>query len=475
MYSLSQPRLARLGAALLLALICALALVAPVAAQGIAWRERATTKFTILYGAGGEVEAARYAGWVDDIYEEIATALSFRTATPLTLRLYPSDEQYYQMNPAARNVPGVVAHADFRRRELVVIVERTLQQTEEEVRNNVRHELTHIVAADLSANRLNTGFQEGIAQYMERPTAELDRRVAALRLARDQGRLLPWRAFDDRDQIYGSPDIGYPQSLSVVAFLVEREGFAKLREFLAVSGRSRDYSSALERTYGVSPALLETEWLDWLPSYLDGGFRRSALMAYDLGFARGLVAEGSYAAAEAEIKQALEWLRKQADTQPEALIIEAESLLTRSEAGMRAEQLAESARQALEQADYERAEQLIAGARTLYGELGDARQAEVLAIYQSRAERGLRATDRLAEADALARALRYPQARSSADLAAQEFSALGDAPRRDNALVLRDTLDQRQRLLGMILLVVGGLGVALSLLGRIFARPTEMW
>ncbi|NWF80920.1 MAG: hypothetical protein HXY37_12870 [Chloroflexi bacterium] len=462
----------------ILALLLLLLLAAPGRAEAqpaTNWRERATTYFTILYAPDSASEAERYAGWVDAIYEELAVAFSYRTATPLTLRLYPTSEDYYQVNPLARNVPGVIAHADFRRRELVVIVERTAQQSDEEVRNNVRHELTHIVAADLSGNHLNTGFHEGVAQYMERPAGELERRIAALRIARDQGRLLPWSAFDDRDRVYATPEVAYPQSLSVVAFLVDRGGFARLREFLSVSARSSGYRSALERAYGVSPAILETEWLDWLPGYLDGGYRRSALQAYDLGVARDLVAQGNYAAGAEELRQALEWLRRQADTQPPEVLAEAEALLARSEAGMRAEQLAESARQALERADYERAVGLLAAARSAYASLEDARQAEVLAIYEQRATRGLQASAQLAAAATLARELRYPEARVAADDAALEFAALGDTARRDNALSLRATLDQRQRLIGLLLLVVGGVGVALSLVGRRLAPPPEIW
>lgn len=476
MHRLTCSRLARLVAVTLFALVWGLAFVAPAAAQEDGqWRERDTAYFTILYAPGSAVEAERYAVWVDEIYDELATIFSFRTAAPLTLRLFTTSEDYYQVNPAARNVPGVVAHADFRRRELVVIVERTAQQTEEEVRNNIRHELTHIIAADLSGNRLNTGFQEGVAQYMERLSGEIERRVEGLRQARDAGRLLPWSAFDDRQQVYGAPEVGYPQSLSMVAFLVEREGFARLREFLTVSARSSGYRSALERTYGASPAALEAEWLDWLPSYLAGGYRVSALTAYDLGFARELVVQGNYAAAEEELRQALEWLGRQADTQPPEVMAEASSLLARSQDGMRAEQLAESARQALERADYERAGALVADARLLYGELDDTRQAEVLAIYEERAARGVRATEALAQADAMARALRYPQARAAADAAAAEFAALGDAVRLDNAVGLRATLDQRQRLVGLGMLALGAVGIVFSLMARIFARPTEVW
>lgn len=471
-----MERLQRLFAPLLVALIALLMVPGIAAAQpGSPWRQRATSYFTILYTADSEMEAGRYAAWVDEIYLELAAAFGFRTAPPLNLRLYPTSEDYYQVNPAARNVPGVIAHADFQRRELVVIVERTFQQTEVEVRNNVRHELTHIIAAELSENRLNTGFQEGLAQYMEHASGELERRVAMLRVARDQGRLLPWTAFDYREQIYGAPEVAYPQTLSVVAFLVDRNGFAQFREFLRASARSSGYRSALERVYGRTPTELEAEWRDWLPGYLDGGYRRNAVERYDLALVRDLVTRGNYAAAVEELQQTLEWLRRQADTQPPDVLDEAEALLARAQAGMRAEELAERARVSLEAADYERALALIDAARTAYGKLNDTRQAEVLAMYEQRAMRGLRASAQLAAAGELARTLRYPEARAAADGAAAEFAALGDTARQHNALSLRATLDQRQRLAGLILVLVGALGVALSLAARLLKPPSEVW
>lgn len=446
------------------------------AAQPIApWLERNTNYFSIIYTSSDEDAALHYASWVDTIYEELALRFTHRTLSPLALRLYPTSEHYYQANPAARNITGVVAHADFQRRELVVIVERTASQSEEELRNNIRHELTHIIAADLSANRLNTGFQEGLAQYMEHPTANLEQSVAALRLARDQGLLMPWRDLDDRDRVYAQPEISYPQSRAIVAFLVDRYGFAKLREFLLITGRSSGYRSALERTYAVAPSMLETDWLTWLPGYLEGGYRLSSMGAYDLSLARDLLSKGSYMAAETELQNALAWMERQADTQPAAILAEARTLLEQSRRGIRATYLAERAHQALIQADYQRAEQLIAGARSLYRDLGDERQTPVLKLYAERVARGLRATERLAEADTLAQARQYPQARAAADSAAAEFAALGDTLRHDNALSLRTVLDQRQRLIGLLLLAAGLVGIMLSLLSRLFTRPAEIW
>jgi hypothetical protein len=470
-----MPRVFRF--ALLITLLALLfAPAGPARAQaGVDWRERPTAKFTILHAAGAEAEAERYAGFVDVIYDDIAAAFSFQTATPLTLRLYPTSESYYLVNPAARSVPGVVAHADFRRRELVVIVERTLQQTEEEVRNNVRHELTHIVAGDLSENRLNTGFQEGVAQYMERASRELESKIVALRAARDQGRLLPWSAFDQREQIYADPTLGYPQTLSVVAFLVDREGFARLRQFLEISARSSGFRSALERAYGVSPADLEAEWRDWLPSYLDGGYRSNALEVYDPRYAGELLAQGRYLDAEADLLAGLDRAQKNPELYGPDLIATMEDLIAEARGGMRADELAEDARRALEQADYERAAELVGLARTAYATLGDSRQEAVLAEYEARVSRGLRASEQLVAAAELARALRYPQARAAADDAASEFAALGDQLRLGNAAALRQSLDSRQRLAGLVLLTVGFAGVLLSLIGRIFQRPAEVW
>jgi tetratricopeptide (TPR) repeat protein len=445
------------------------------AAQSSEWREQVTTHFRVVYAAGDELEVDRYVRFVDTVFEDIAIAFNHRIDSPLTLRLYPTSEDYYQANPAARDVPGVIAHADFRRRELVVIVERTRDQPDQEVINTIRHELTHIVVAELSDNRLNTGFQEGIAQYMELPAETLAIKIQILARMQDQGLLLPWSALDDRERIYGDPQQSYPQTLAIVAFLVERGGFAQFREFLTISARSSGYRSALERTYGVAPATLEAEWRTWLPDYINGGYQRNALETYDLGYARTLLSQGNYAVAEEELRQAIAWLQTNAETQPPEVITEAEALLERSRTGVRAEQLIRAARQALEQADYNQADALISEAQAAYTALGDTRQDPVLRDYAERVARGRAADAHLQQAGELAGSLRYPQARATLDEAASEFAALGDDERLNQALQLRRTIDWHQRALGLGLMIAGFVGAALSMLGRIFQRPAEVW
>ena len=465
--------LVRLLARLLLALTFALlALPVPALAQESDWRELRTERFAILYTEGDTRTAQQYASFVDSIYDEVTAIFGHRTDTPVTLRLYPSIERYYEVNPLARGLPGVVAHADFRRHEVVVIVPQTESQTPDEIQNNIRHELTHLVIAELSEDRLNVGFQEGTAQYVEHPSRELESKIQLLRRALDQDRLLPWSALDDREAVYANPEVSYPQSLSVVAFLIERYSFAKFREFLTISARSSGYRSALQRTFGTSPNELEQQWRAWLPDYLAGGYRRNALTAYDLSQAEQLLRQGRYAEAQAELETAIDWLRT---TNQTTILQQAEALLERSLAGQRAEALAREARAALEAGDYARAAELTTQAQQAYAALENVQQDAVLAAYAERAARGLRAAAALEEAAALARGLHYPQARAAADRAAAEFAALGDRARTEQALALRTQLDRYQSLIGALLLLLGLGGVATSVVRRLTVREAEAW
>lgn len=444
------------------------------------WQEQQTTYFTILHIPDDAAVASYYAGFVDVVYEEMTTLFDHHTEPPITLRLYPTQESYARVNPLAPNLPGIVAHADFRHREVAVILPVTGRQSPEGVQNNVRHELTHIIAAEMSDNHLNTGFHEGIAQYVEEGMPDLEAKIQLLSRAYNEGLLLPWSDFDKRGEVYGTPEVSYPQTLSVVAFLIDTYGFDLFREFLAASGESSGYRSALTDTYGVSPAELETAWLAWLPTYIDGGYRHNVLSSYDLSHARKLVEAGHYGEAETELQQAIDWLTSEdrlerQSSEPDETLAEAETLLQRSKEGQEAERLAAAARTALQEGHYQQSRELVEQARAAYAALSDTRQDTVLDTYAQRAERGMAAQDVLARAASLSRALQFPQARAAADEAAAEFALLGDSQRYAEAVALRRSMNTRQNLAGTLLLAVGTMGAVLSLWSRWFLREEEVW
>lgn len=450
-----------------LAALCAW-LTGSVALAQPAWAEQSTSYFRIVYAPGDEEIANNYATIIDNLYEELSTTFAFRPATPLNLRLYPTSESYFAANPAARNVPGVIAHADFRRREVVVIVERARRQSEIAQINNLRHELTHIFAADLSGGRLNVGLQEGIAQYMELPGPDRDDKIAILRDLVQRGELWSWAMLDDRNAIYGQPDLSYPQTWSIVVFLIERGGFDQFRQLLTTLSQSSGYRSAMAAVYGVSATTLESEWQAWLPSFLQLELATIPPVGIDLAPAQAMIAAGDYERALRE----LERLSAIASAEAQSGIA---ALQAQAQTGQRANQLTEAARNALLNGEYEQAERLIGQAEQAYREIGDHRQSAVLAEYRARVARGLQAGETLRRADEQARRFDIFGAQMNAEAAAREFAAIGDEVRRDNALALRRSLAEQQRTLAAALLFLGAAGLAIRLIGRQLWPAPEPW
>lgn len=450
-----------------LAALCAW-LAGGVALAQPTWIEQSTAYFRLVYAPEDEAIADEYALIIDTLYNELSTTFAFQPPTPLTLRLYPTSASYFTANPAARNVPGVIAHADFRRREVVVIVERARHQSETAQINNLRHELTHIFAAELSNGRLNVGLQEGIAQYMELPGPDRDDKIALLRDLTQRGALWSWAMLDDRNAIYGQPELSYPQTWSIVTFLIERDGFEQFRQFLTALPQSSGYRSAMAAIYGVSATTLESEWRAWLPAFLQLEPAAIPPTMIDLAPAQVLLSAGDYDRALHE----LERLSAIAGAETQNRIA---ALRARAQIGQRANQLTEAARTALLNGDYDQAERLIGQAEQAYREINDRRQANVLAEYRSRVARGLQAGETLRRADAQARRFDIFGAQANADAAAREFAALGDEVRRDNALALRRSLAEQQRTLAAALLFFGAAGLAIRFIGRQLWPAPEAW
>ncbi len=443
-----------------------------VSAQETAWRELRTSKFAILYTTDDAATAQTYTGFVDGIYDEITAIFGHQTATPVTLRLYPTLESYWQVNPLARGLTGIVAHADFQRHEVVVVLPQTQNQTPDEVQNNIRHELTHIIVSDLSNDRANVLFQEGTAQYVEHPSRELETKIQLLEQARSSDQLYRWSDLDSRDTFYRNAQITYPQSLSISAFLIERFSFADYRAFLEVQATAGGYRSAIEQAFGTSATGLEDEWRAWLPGYIGGGYTRNALQRYDLAPVRQMITDGRYADAQQEIEGVLTWLQTSGQ---EDVLREAQTLLDATGKGQRADALAQQARDALAGYRYDEAAGLVVQAQDLYASVGDTRQTDILADYAQRAARGQAAAQTLQQASSLTRTLRYPEARALADRAAAEYGAIGDSIGVEQARAFRAELDWRQRLAGGVLLVLGALGVGGSVWRRIRWQEAEAW
>jgi hypothetical protein len=413
-----------------------------VHAQDVQWEERRTLLFSILYPSGAEDTAEQYAQFVDGVYEEMSAFWGYRPSPPIVLRIYPTMELYYQANPLAAKLPGVIAHAHTGRREISVAIPQTAGQSDEEIRNNVRHELTHVIAADLSGGRLTTAWQEGIAQYVEHPTEQLERKMELMRQIVAENRLLSWRELNQPGVAYSDPRIGYPQSLTIVAFLIQRNGIERFRAIVEETTTASGYRGALEAIYGVPADVLEQEWLDQLPAFISEGYQQLAPGAagrgpFDLSQPEQLIAQGDYIGAINMLRPMLEAIRSSGDGEA---LQRGNELLAQAQARYRATKLASDAREALVRGDYRAAHEAAVEAERELVTLGLTDQATSAAQYAELAARGLRAQEQYAEAGQLLRGLEIRAAQRHLTEAYTAFGELGDEARAR----------QSQRALGMI-------------------------
>ncbi len=439
-------------------LLLLLARASVLQAQDAAWEERRTLLFSILYPSGADAIAADYALFVDAMYEETSALWGYRPPPPMILRVYPTMELYEQANPLAAQLPGVVAHAHTGRREISVAIPQTVGQSDEELQNNVRHELTHIVAADLSDGRLTTPWQEGIAQYVEHPSEQLEQKMLLMRQLIAEDRLLTWRELNEPGATYADPRIGYPQTLTMVAFLVQRDGMSRFREFVEATRESNGYRDALESVYGVSADTLEREWREGLPQYVTEGYRAgtntTSAPVFDLDPAAQLVARGDYGAAVEALRGLLPAIKAADDA---GALLQAQSLLARAETGQRAVGLATDARAALIRGDYPTARNTGAAAQQQFEALGTEEQAALMREYQQLAERGMAAEQQLVAAGSLLRRLRVPEARTQLVAAYATFGELGDQARAARAQSALGLIARGEQVLTGLCLVSGAL------------------
>jgi hypothetical protein len=457
--------------ALLALVLVALYAAGPASAQApsdeaetIDWQELETNHFLIVYAervhlAGQEIacacgveQAQVYADFADSVYAELTDVFSAELDTPISLYLFPTESSYFEVNPLAERLSGVIAHAANSRQEIAVALPRTQGLSHERLVNNIRHEVTHLFAANLSDGKLTTGFQEGIAQYLEKPTADASYEPAVLNLAEQEGRLLTWAELDEVQEVYGDPQVAYPQTLSIVSFLVDRYGFPMLVGFIKAAAEEPGYRSALEAVYEKPADELEQEWLAYLPEYFGGRWQVNAIYAYDLRRVGELVDAGAYSGAQAELEEIVALLET---TDQNETLARAEALLARAHLGQTAAALAQEARQALQASDYSTTAEKAKAALAAYNEIGYRERFPEIEDYIRRAGLGQQALEQLNRGERLLESLRFSDAQTHIYEATALLQSLGDEASARQGEALLSELVRRERIVAYGLMAIG--------------------
>lgn len=130
----------------------------------------------------------------------------------------------------------------------------------------VAHELTHLVIEQVTSNPYNelpTWLDEGLAMYNEGPIEstfanQLRSAVLGNELISVPSLSSPFSAYADK------ATLAYAQSQSVVEFLINNYGQAKMYELLAAFHEGSSYDGALMKVYGFDMDGLNKLWRDYI-------------------------------------------------------------------------------------------------------------------------------------------------------------------------------------------------------------------
>jgi hypothetical protein len=451
---IAAPLSLRRLSALLLVLLGLVAPAARVSAQ--TGDQVLTTKyFTIHYPAGEEKTASWYASFADDVDVAVTQLLRAQPIEGITLRIYATEAEYGRANPMAEIHPGILAHVLPEIKEIGVAVERLRQAPPDLARESFRHEMTHVVAGELSGQNLPIGFQEGFAQYNELSSSRGHDVAQALQMAQDAGEpLLSLHDLNDLDTFRRNLDLAYPQSYALVAFLADHYGMAPFATFLTSLRTGLDLDTSLQTGYLKSGDDLDKEFREYLPAFLKEGWQTNILQANDINAGIALYEAGRFTEARDQFARSEHLFKDLGRTTDSE---EAASHRLQAESAVKAADLAAQARQSLEKHDYAAAERYAVQAGEAFSNLSLDQYRQHAETTAQLARQGSEAMRLLQSAQAHKVSFNIPQAQAEAEQAGQLFAQLGDAPRVGDANALLSGLWLWQRLVGLVALGTGAI------------------
>jgi hypothetical protein len=430
------------------------AAVAPIGGLTTDWTAQETEHFRFFVQTNdrftAEAFVAAYGPYAETAYDEIS--LLFKATADRKIAVYVHAD-----TTAFDSAMATVPRNEIKQFDFSIALPRFAGRSDPEAENLIRHATAHILAGIASGFNLPRGFDEGIAQYVERPnTPKLARIASVVQTANQSGDLISWSELNRDVPPEGSDELIAAEAYSVVAYLIQHQGLPEFQQFLAELKNTPGWRDAMKVAY--DPGTDNTLWKQWLekiPMWASGDWRWNLFAGFDLEPARELLARGNYKAAQ-DALQLSEQLFMSLDDQVRR--DEVEVLKTQCAIGIQAEELMANTQQALERHTYDRAASYLAKAKAQYDQLPpEQRPDELLITYEQLATAGATAMIQLDAATGLAQSWGdYREARSSASEAGGTFASLGDEERRTQAESLLSELDTRQR---RLVLMLGALGV----------------
>lgn len=461
------------GLALLrLALACLLAVAVVPLARGAAAQQAPSNIATVgkvtISVEGGSLDAAALAKQLGPTltttWEELAAVFASQPAHPVTLAFVPAQPQ--------SALTGLLpidsgAWADATGQLVLIQTDSWQKRTPTEITELLRNALSRGFMQAAAAGKMPLGLLQGTAIFVERPLLPEESRLGSVVRTAQQSPGLPAWTLLLPDQPPAADQItAATVNYAVVSFLVNRYGIASYQQFVHLVGQTGDWQAAMEKAFGEPAATIEGRWRDNLSQWYTTGWQVNVLAGFDLSPAQGLFDRGAYTAAKGYLQPSQQLFSQLGDRERLGKV---EALLAQCDVGIQAEQVMGNVKSALDNHDYDRANQLLSQAEQLYTLLPkDQRPADLLTTYHTLADRGELALTTLTKAQN--QSGNWSKTRGTRQLALSAgdgFSTLGDSARSQTAQSIVSRMDVRQQ---RIVLSLGGLGVLL-----LFWLATWLW
>ncbi len=410
---------------------------------------------------GGGITAEDFAvAYEDELTTALEELLLFlnvpQAAQPVQIEVYSDISDFQAAADAVTRVDlkGQIAIADPPTATILLSLDSFRSLTPLDADNQLRHALSHVVAGWASEFHIPRGFDEGLAQYVERPNLPVQARLAALvQSASQDGKLNSWSNLN-RTTPLDDDDVVRAQSYSMMAYLIKHQGLPDLWKFLEALKTAETWRAAMNTAFSPTTSdQIERQWKEDIPAWAAGDWRWNLMTGFDLEPSRQQLARGNYEGAASALEISEQLLRDVHDPERAAEVAE---LKDQARIGDLAETKMAEAQQALEQFVYDRAAAAVAQAVEQYAQLPpEIRPDELIATYKDMAARGMAATNQLEIAHIqTGNWSDYADTRAAAVAAGNDFASLGDTEQRDDASRLVGMMDQEQL---RIVLLLGAL------------------
>jgi hypothetical protein len=433
------------------------------------WTSVSTRHFRVEATNAHAAQASWYAAFVEQVHDELSDLLLVSLDRTIRVRLYPTEEAYVAANPAAASARGILAHAQPTGDEIGMALVRLEALPGPSRVAAFRHEVAHLLLDIRSNRRLPILFQEGIAQYVERdPKTDRDT-LEGLRQAYRADRLLSWPELYRPANFQQQPNIAYPQSHAMVAYLVEKHGVGALGRLVDAVRDGHDIQAALTTAFGSDAETLERDWRGSIPTVLTTSeLPRNVLDDGNLRPAQQAAAEQRWTDSESLARVAEQFWRNIGHAGHAA---EARSLADLAQGVLLFRQADEQAQQRLAERRYSEAiEVAIIGLQRLPTSADPAYRVQLQAIAE-RAQAGLHGEESLELARREIEAYRVIHAQQLASVAEQQLTLAGDDAHAAEARDIRLRSQSMQQMLATVALAIALLSSGAFWLHRSRATP----